>query len=71
MSSDNPEYRGCLSKKPYSTLAYAQESADRNRKKFGINLEAYRCRYASHWHIGHHLKPSALKKIMRVANANS
>lgn len=45
--------RGCTGKKVYENRDHAYFSALHRSAEIGEELEAYRCRWCSCWHIGH------------------
>ena len=48
------EERSCSSKVQFVTRDEARSYLRSGRRTAGSALKAYRCRFGSHWHLGHH-----------------
>lgn len=44
------EYKGCKTKRPYSTKATAKKAA-KDCKTIGMSLRPYKCDYCDSWHL--------------------
>lgn len=54
------------SKVTYETEAEAKRVAKKRRKRFGVKLVAYKCRYCDFWHIGHVRSKAQVKRKIKA-----
>jgi hypothetical protein len=56
---------GCTGKKRYPDLESALRACREHKRKFSVNMKAYRCQFCSGWHIAHSNTPWGMDRLFK------